>query len=65
MIEAMIAGRPVVTHLWLENSGQASYFIDENKYILKDAKKKKEIGFSMFTSLVSAQKRLLLQVRCL
>ena len=62
MIEAMIAGRPVVTHLWLENSGQASYFIDENKYILEDAKKEKEIGFNMFSSLASAKQRPLLQV---
>ena len=61
----MSVGRTVVTHLWLENSGQASYFIDENKYILEDSKKKKEIGFDMFASLASAQKMLLLQVRCL
>lgn len=61
MLEAMAAGKPVVTHLWLENSGQASYFIDEKKYILEDAKKEKEIGFSMSASLASAQQRPLLQ----
>ena len=62
MIEAMTPGSPIVTHLCLENYGQRSYFIDENKYILEDAKKEKEIGFSMSTSLASAQKRPLLQV---
>lgn len=61
MLEAMAAGKPVVTHLWLENSGQASYFIDEKKYILEDAKKEKEIGFSMSASLASARQRPLLQ----
>lgn len=61
MLEAMAAGKPIVTYLWLENSGQASYFIDEKKYILEDAKKEKEIGFSMSASLASAQQRPLLQ----
>ena len=51
----MAAGKPIVTHLLLENSGQASYFIEENKYILEDAKKEKEIGFSMYASLASAR----------
>lgn len=61
MLEAMAAGKPVVTYLWLENSRQASYFIDEKKYILEDAKKEKEIGFSMSSSLASAQQKPLLQ----
>lgn len=61
MLEAMAAGKPVVTYLWLENSRQASYFIDEKKYILEDAKKEKEIGFSMSASLASAQQKPLLQ----
>ena len=65
MIEEMTSGRPVVTHLWLENFGKASYFIVENKYILEDSKKEKEIGFSMSASLESAQQRSLLQVRWL
>ena len=65
MIEAMTAGSPIVTHLCLDNYGQWSYFIDENKYILEDAKKEKEIGFSMSSSLASAQQRFHLQVRWL
>ncbi|KAH9329209.1 hypothetical protein KI387_001317, partial [Taxus chinensis] len=61
MLEAMAAGKLVVTHLWLQNCGQASYFIDEKKYILRDEKKEKEIGFSMPASLASAQQKPLLQ----
>ncbi|KAJ6980925.1 hypothetical protein NC653_024332 [Populus alba x Populus x berolinensis] len=33
MLEAIASGKPVVTHLWLENVGQANYYIDEQKYI--------------------------------
>ncbi|MQL73784.1 hypothetical protein Taro_006134, partial [Colocasia esculenta] len=61
MLEAMAAGKPVVTHLWLESCGQASCFIDEKNYILRDARKEKEIGFSMPASLAHARQRPLLQ----
>ncbi|XP_057868880.1 uncharacterized protein LOC131075934 isoform X2 [Cryptomeria japonica] len=61
MLEAIAAGKSVITHLWLENCGQASYFIDEKKYILRDEKKEKEIGFSMTASLAVAQQNPLLQ----
>lgn len=54
MLETIALGKPVVTHLWLESCGQASCFIDEKNYILRDTKKEKEIGFSMPTSLARA-----------
>ncbi|KAF6169214.1 hypothetical protein GIB67_013644 [Kingdonia uniflora] len=61
MLEAIALGKPVVTHLWLESCGQASCFIDENNYILRDSKKEKEIGFSMPVSLARACRRPLLE----
>ncbi|ERN16852.1 uncharacterized protein LOC18445180 isoform X1 [Amborella trichopoda] len=61
MLETMALGKPVVTHLWLENCGQASCFLDEKKYILRDTKKEKEIGFSMPASLNRASQSPLLQ----
>ncbi|RLN29503.1 hypothetical protein C2845_PM05G12300 [Panicum miliaceum] len=60
MLEAITLGKPVVTSMWLENCGQAGCFIDERKYILRDAKKEKELGFSMPISLASACKHPLL-----
>ncbi|XP_027360304.1 uncharacterized protein LOC113868680 isoform X2 [Abrus precatorius] len=54
MLEAIAHGKPVVTHLWIESCGQASCFIDERNYILRDAKKEKELGFSMPVSLARA-----------
>ncbi|RWR76590.1 mediator of DNA damage checkpoint protein 1 isoform X1 [Cinnamomum micranthum f. kanehirae] len=54
MLEAIALGKPVVTHLWLESCGQASCFIDEKNYILRDTKKEKEIGFNMPVSLARA-----------
>ncbi|XP_059625361.1 uncharacterized protein LOC132268546 [Cornus florida] len=63
MLEAIAFGRPVVTHLWLESCGQASCLIDEKNYILRDAKKEKEIGFSMPISLARASHHPLLKGR--
>ncbi|KAF8725857.1 hypothetical protein HU200_020419 [Digitaria exilis] len=60
MLEAITLGKPVVTSMWLENCGQAGCFIDEKKYILRDVKKEKELGFSMPISLASACKHPLL-----
>ncbi|KAL6607848.1 hypothetical protein ACP70R_040911 [Stipagrostis hirtigluma subsp. patula] len=60
MLEAITLGKPVVTSAWLENCGQAGCCIDERKYILRDAKKEKELGFSMPMSLASACKHPLL-----
>ncbi|EES19016.1 hypothetical protein BDA96_09G044600 [Sorghum bicolor] len=60
MLEAITLGKPVVTSMWLENCGQAGCFIDERKYILRDEKKEKEIGFNMPISLASACKHPLL-----
>ncbi|WOK94724.1 hypothetical protein Cni_G03429 [Canna indica] len=61
MLEAIAAGKPIVTPMWLESCGQASCFIDEKKYILRDAKKEKEIGFNMPVSLARGCQHPLLQ----
>nr|XP_017219365.1 PREDICTED: uncharacterized protein LOC108196552 isoform X1 [Daucus carota subsp. sativus] len=61
MLEAIAFGKPVVTHFWLESCGQASCLIDERNYILRDAKKEKEIGFSLPVSLARACQHPLLQ----
>lgn len=62
MLEAIAFGKPVVTHLWLESCGQAGCFIDERSYILRDARKEKEFGFTMPASLARASQHPLLQV---
>ncbi|WOL15853.1 hypothetical protein Cni_G24634 [Canna indica] len=61
MLEAIASGKPVVTPMWLESCGQASCFIDEKSYILRDDKKEKEIGFNMSVSLSRARQCPLLQ----
>ncbi|GFY85212.1 BRCT domain-containing DNA repair protein [Actinidia rufa] len=61
MLEAIAFGKAVVTHLWLESCRQASCFIDERSYILRDAKKEKEFGFSLPVSLARACQHPLLQ----
>ncbi|KAL8026198.1 hypothetical protein ABFX02_14G012100 [Erythranthe guttata] len=61
MLEAIALGKPVVTHLWLDSCGQASCLIDEKNYILRDAKKEKEFGFSLPVSLSRACQQPLLQ----
>lgn len=63
MLEAIASGKPVVTHLWLENVGQANYYIDEQKYIVRDSKKEKEFGFNLAVSLAHARQHPLLQGR--
>ncbi|MED6121680.1 hypothetical protein PIB30_032447 [Stylosanthes scabra] len=63
MLEAIAFGKPVVTHSWIESCGQASCFIDERNYILRDAKKEKEFGFSMPVSLSRASQHPLLEGR--
>lgn len=62
MLESIALGKPVVTHLWLESCGQARCLIDEKNYILRDAKKEKEIGFSMAVSVARASQHPLLEV---
>lgn len=62
MLEAIACGTPIVTHLWLESCGRASCFVDEKNYILRDAKKEKELGFNMPASLAHARKYPLLNV---
>ncbi|XP_055818230.1 uncharacterized protein LOC129887238 isoform X2 [Solanum dulcamara] len=61
MLEAIAVGKPVVTHLWLESCGQANCLIDEKSYILRDARKEKEFGFSMPISLARACQHPILQ----
>ncbi|XP_057957937.1 uncharacterized protein LOC131150891 [Malania oleifera] len=63
MLEAIALGKPVVTYLWLESCGQANCFIDDKNYILRDAKKEKEFGFSMPVSLTRACQHPLLEGR--
>ncbi|KAK4717503.1 hypothetical protein R3W88_015841 [Solanum pinnatisectum] len=63
MLEAIACGKPIVTHLWLESCGRASCFVDEKSYILRDAKKEKELSFSMPASLAHARKHPLLEGR--
>ncbi|RDX89195.1 PAX-interacting protein 1, partial [Mucuna pruriens] len=63
MLEAIAFGKPVVTHLWIESCGQASCFIDERNNILRDARKEKELGFSMPVSLARAIQHPLLKGR--
>ncbi|KAL1806620.1 hypothetical protein ACET3Z_029688 [Daucus carota] len=61
MLEAIAKGKPVVTHFWLVSCGQAGCLVDEQNYILRDAKKEKEIGFSLPVSLARACQHPLLQ----
>ncbi|XP_076910674.1 uncharacterized protein LOC143568386 [Bidens hawaiensis] len=61
MLEAIALGKPVVTHLWLESCGQACCHIDEKRFILRDAKKEKEFGFSIPSSLARASQHPLLK----
>ncbi|KAL5995354.1 hypothetical protein ACLOJK_025412 [Asimina triloba] len=61
MLETVVLGKPVVTHLWLENCAQASCYTDEKKYLLRDSKKEMEIGFDMPVSLAHACQIPLLQ----
>ncbi|CAK7332887.1 unnamed protein product [Dovyalis caffra] len=63
MLEAIAFGKPVVTHLWLENIGQVNYYIDEQKYIVRDSKKEKEFGFNLAVSLAHARQHPLLNGR--
>ncbi|PIN14372.1 hypothetical protein CDL12_12997 [Handroanthus impetiginosus] len=61
MLEAIASGKPVVNRLWLESCGEASCLIDEKNYILRDAKKEREFGFSLPLSLSRACQYPLLQ----
>ncbi|KAJ1287031.1 hypothetical protein BS78_03G399300 [Paspalum vaginatum] len=63
MLEAIAMGIPIVTPSWLECCGEARCFIDEKKYIMRDMKKEKELGFSMPVSLGRARKMPLLEGR--
>lgn len=62
MLEAIAGGKPVVTHLWLKSCGQANCLIEEKNYILRDAKKEREFGFSLPVSLSRARQHQILEV---
>ncbi|KAL4382968.1 hypothetical protein GQ457_15G023010 [Hibiscus cannabinus] len=59
MLEAIVVGKPVVTPLWLDSFGQTSCLLNEKKYILRDAKKEKEIGFIFITQNVKPNKEII------
>ncbi|GAB4829706.1 hypothetical protein Ancab_019358 [Ancistrocladus abbreviatus] len=61
MLEFVALGKPVVTHFWLDSCEQAGFCIDERKYILRDLKKEKELGFSLPVSLARASRHPLLE----
>ncbi|KAL8128640.1 hypothetical protein V2J09_017795 [Rumex salicifolius] len=61
MLEAIAHGKPVVNYLWLERCGQAGCYVDEKKYLLRDTKKEKELGFNMPDSLSRASQHPLLE----
>ncbi|BBN00447.1 hypothetical protein MPTK1_1g29270 [Marchantia polymorpha subsp. ruderalis] len=61
MLEAMAAGKPVITAEWLDNCLEAQGFVNEQAYILKDTRKEDEMGFCMVSTLNAAQQRPLLQ----
>ncbi|KAK8454423.1 hypothetical protein SEVIR_5G453600v4 [Setaria viridis] len=63
MLEAIAMGIPIVTPSWLQCCGEARCFIDEKKYIMRDMKKEKELGFSMPVSLGRACEKPLLEGR--
>lgn len=62
LLEAMARGKPIVTPAWLERCNLSSQFVDEKNFILRDAKKEKEIRFSMPNSLATACHNPLLKV---
>uniref|UniRef100_A0A803NA45 BRCT domain-containing protein n=1 Tax=Chenopodium quinoa TaxID=63459 RepID=A0A803NA45_CHEQI len=59
MLEAIAYAKPVVTPLWLESCGQANCFIDEKNYILRDAKKEKELGFNLPSNYLQGKRVLI------
>lgn len=61
MLEAMAAGKFVVTFAWLENCQLANCFVEERNFLLQDEKKERELGFSMRATILAAQHRPLLQ----
>lgn len=63
MLEAIATGKPVVTHFWLESCGHARCLFDERNYILRDAEKEKEMGYSLPVSLALSCQHPLLKGR--
>ncbi|CAH2053114.1 unnamed protein product [Thlaspi arvense] len=61
MLEAIAAGKPVVTTQWLESIDQVNIYVDEDLFILRDSKKEREFGFNMGVSLARARQYPLLQ----
>ncbi|KAF8646961.1 hypothetical protein HU200_065474 [Digitaria exilis] len=63
MVQAIAMGIPIVTPSWLECCREARCFIDEKKYIVRDMKKEKELGFSMPVSIGRGREKPLLEGR--
>ncbi|XP_074274233.1 uncharacterized protein LOC141598351 isoform X2 [Silene latifolia] len=61
MLEFIAQGKPVVTHRWLESCDQAGFYIDDKDYIVRDAKKERELGFKLPISLDQAKHHPLLR----
>jgi hypothetical protein len=62
MLEAMASAKPVVDIGWLQACSEANGFVPEAEFILRDAKKEEELGFSMVFTLHEALRKPLLQV---
>ncbi|KAJ1687764.1 hypothetical protein LUZ63_019154 [Rhynchospora breviuscula] len=60
-LEAMARGKPIVNPSWLEHCNLSNQFVDEKNFILRDAKKEKELCFSMPNSLAIASHSSLLK----
>lgn len=61
MLEAMAAGKFVVTFAWLESCKVANTFVDEMEFILEDERKEEDMCFSMRETLESTRRSPLLQ----
>lgn len=63
MLEAIAMGRHVVRRDWLDSCAKAGCLVSEEKFVLRDLKKEREIGFNMPDSIHRAQRFPLLEVR--
>ncbi|KAJ3320163.1 Mediator of DNA damage checkpoint protein 1 [Boothiomyces sp. JEL0866] len=51
-------GKYIVTTKWLEDSIKAEHFLDESKYILKDARDERKFGFTLKTAIHMARENM-------
>ncbi|KAJ4776058.1 PAX-interacting protein 1 [Rhynchospora pubera] len=61
MLEAIAMGRHVVRSDWINSCAKAGCFVSEEKFVLRDLKKEREIGFSMPKSIQQAKRFPLLE----